>query len=358
MTNFNWVIRFLLAGMIVLFSTNTLVAKEAEVLFPIIKGELWGYIDSSGEVVVAPKYHRASQFYDGLGLVQTVEPENKKFFIDTKGDLAFEVKANWLTVKPFHEGLARVRDKETRLYGYIDLTGKIVIPFKYSSANDFSEGLAKVEIKDAEKNHTYGFIDKKGNVAIKLDKWMKNDFSDGLASVRTVKDGKFGYGYIDTKGEMVIPPRFKKVGYFSEGLAFVNDNGQIQMIDKKGEVVGKFDFKAGDFDRMPKFSHGLAKLDLDWKFPTGFWGFVDKKGKLAFPELDMFYIKDGFSEGRAWIKLRGSKDYVLIDTKGKIYTKVPNVKSIIGIKNGITALILKKEKKIYYYDREGQLILK
>lgn len=339
-------------------SINSVVAKEVDALYPIIKGDLWGYINSSGKEVVSPKYGHASQFFQGRGLVQTLKPDKKGFCIDAKGDVVFEVKSIWASMNPFHEGLARVKDKVTGLYGYVDLTGNLVIPFKYEAAADFSEGLAKVELKDADNHFMYGFIDTKGTEVIKSDKWMKNNFSDGLAAVRTEKDGKFVYGYIDTKGNMAIEPRFKKVGYFSEGLAFANDNGQIQMINKKGEAVKKFDFKAGDFDSMPKFSYGLANLYYAWKFPTGFWGFVDKKGELAFPELDITFIKKGFTEERAWIKLRGSKDYVLIDTKGKIYTKVANVDEVMQFKDGLSGIIINKEKNVYYYDREGQLVWK
>lgn len=351
-----WIIGAVLAF---IFATTTVAAaKDADTLFPVIKNDKWGYINSSGKIVVEPQYDHASQFAEGLGLVKTGKPDEKIFCIDAKGKKVFDLKSDWSHMNPYSDGLAAVKDKGNGLYGYIDHKGQFVIPCKYSSAADFSEGLAKVELKDSQNKVSVGFINTKGEMVIKPDQWLKTSFSDGLAAVRTEKEGRFVYGFMDTKGKIVIPPRFKKVGAFGEGFAFVNDNGKIQIIDQKGKATATFDFKAGDFDQMPKFSHGFANLYYNWKFPSGFWGFVDKKGKLAFPKLDITLVKTPFSEERAWIKLRGSKDMVLIDTRGKVYTKVADVQDALEFKDGLSAVILKKEKNIYYYNRDGKLVWK
>ena len=92
----------------------------------------------------------------------------------------------------YYEGLAMVRlDKK---YGFIDKTGKEVIPIKYDDVEEFSENLAKVKL-----NGKYGFIDRIGKevIAIKYDAAMK--FSEGLAFVGL--NGK--WFYINRKGECV-----------------------------------------------------------------------------------------------------------------------------------------------------------
>ena len=55
----------------------------------------------------------------------------------------------------FSEGFAAV--KLNGKYGFIDKTGREVIPCKYDYTFKFSEGFAAVEL-----NGKYGFIDKKG----------------------------------------------------------------------------------------------------------------------------------------------------------------------------------------------------
>ena len=57
--------------------------------------------------------------------------------------------------QPFHDGMARVWDGSHD--GFIDTTGKLVIPCEYSCGEGFSEGLAPVM-----KGGKAGFIAKDG----------------------------------------------------------------------------------------------------------------------------------------------------------------------------------------------------
>lgn len=52
----------------------------------------------------------------------------------------------------FHEGLARVK-RNGGLAGFIDKTGKEVIPMQYSIASDFANGFARV--RDTEGRNFY-----------------------------------------------------------------------------------------------------------------------------------------------------------------------------------------------------------
>ena len=332
-------------------------AASGEALYPVYKDKKWGYIDQSGDVVVDFKYDRTSTFSEGFGLVTIKKPEKKIYLIDAKGEIVFEIPDSISRMKPFSHGLAAVKDKESRLFGYMDTKGNIVIPFKYDTAKDFSEGLAKVEYKDDQGNRMVGYIDTEGKEVFKADKWLKGNFYEGLAHIRTVKNGKFVYGFIDKSGTVVIEPRFRKVAPFSEGLAFAKENGKILMIDKKGEPVITFDFETGDFDKFPMFSNGYAKLYYKWKLPGNKWGFINKDGELAFPELAISSMRTPFSEGRAWIMLRGSKDLVLIDTKGKVLVKVPDAKKPEKFKDGLSPVFM-KDRSIRYYDRDGELVWK
>ena len=59
-------------------------------------------------------------------------------------------------VGDFSEGLATV--KLNWKFGYIDKTGKEVIPLKYDYASEFSAGIAAAELYG-----NWGYIDKQGN---------------------------------------------------------------------------------------------------------------------------------------------------------------------------------------------------
>ena len=65
------------------------------------------------------------------------------------------------------------------LVGFIDVTGKVVIPPVYRCAHPFSEGLAKVN-----DDWKFGFIDRTGKWVIKPVYERASDFNDGVSVVR------------------------------------------------------------------------------------------------------------------------------------------------------------------------------
>ena len=112
----------------------------------------------------------------------------------------------------YYEGLAIVilNDK----FGFIDKTGKEVIPIKYDYAQDFSEGLAKVKL-----NNKWGFIDKTGKEVIPIKYDDAESFSKSLAGVKL--EGK--WFYINPKGEYVNKKYSPKKGFFDRVFENIND---------------------------------------------------------------------------------------------------------------------------------------
>ena len=93
-------------------------------------------------------------------------------------------------------------------YGFIDQTGKEVIPCKFDGVESFSEGLAMVYIEDVPFGE-YGYIDKTGRVVIPFTRvaGYYESFHNGLAKVLWESDGHWGYknwGYIDKTGSRVF----------------------------------------------------------------------------------------------------------------------------------------------------------
>ena len=153
--------------------------------------------------------------------------KEKTGYIDQTGK--FVIPPRSLSGFPFSSGMALVvirRFEQDNLpmnqLGYIDRSGKLVIQRQealdskslHVSHKDlfFSEGLVRVK-----QNDKVGFIDKAGRQVIPPRYENAQPFSEGLAAVKI--EGK--YGYIDRSGKMVIPPRFKDAGPFSEGLALI-----------------------------------------------------------------------------------------------------------------------------------------
>ena len=252
----------------------------------------FGFINKSGKVVIEPRYDSVTNFSEGLAMARIGD---KIGFIDKKGKRVVKFSSKIGGVNELREGLASVwvGEYETRKYGFVDRTGKMVIKPEFDATWGFSEGLAVVR-----NGAVYSLIDKKGKV-IKLDSEITfvESFSEGLARIRIGKyesehHGDFFYGYIDKTGEVVIEPEFNDASEFSEGRAavriFAEGESAVRhhdlwgYIDKKGEVV-----IPPEYVEAEDFRGGLARvniggeLDLYGMAHGGKWGYINHDGSFV-----------------------------------------------------------------------------
>ena len=169
--------------------------------------------------------------------------DKKCGYIDNTGRLIIPFKFD--SAGPFSEGLAAAGIKEKT--GYIDTTGKFVIPPRFILGAPFSSGMALVVIRRFEKDHLQmnklGYINRLGKLVIQpKEAWDSKSlhisyqelfFSEELVSLE--QNGKVGF--IDKAGKQVIPPRYQNAGPFSEGLAAVMIKGKYGYIDRSGKMV-------------------------------------------------------------------------------------------------------------------------
>ena len=130
-------------------------------------GNVYGYIDYKGNVVIAPRFRDAAEFSEGLASVTTIDGQNG--YIDKTG--VFVIKLATGGGGQFNEGLATfsVEIAGRTKMGYIDRTGKTIIEPKFDMAYDFIDGIAEVyfiEKLTAATGPTiqtvHGYIDKEG----------------------------------------------------------------------------------------------------------------------------------------------------------------------------------------------------
>jgi hypothetical protein len=153
------------------------------------------------------------------------------------------------------------------------LKGEGIIPFKSSSVSYFKEVLASVK-----QNEKYGYIDSSGKTVIPFIYDYTFEFSQGFASVCLVNDS---CGYINKKGETVIPFKFETNfgSEFSEGLAEVRQNDLTGFINKNGDMVIAIKYKSPyDYN---DFSDGVGML-IDPKTDKRFY--FNRNGTLFFED--------------------------------------------------------------------------
>jgi hypothetical protein len=152
-------------------------------------------------------------------------PAYKWGFIDSTGNLVID--AVYDDVGTFSGGLAAVNFQG--LWGYIDKNGKPVIQARYRSAWAFHEDKARVKPFD-QPDH---YITVTGEI-ISSDTWTAvDDFSEGLARVQSGNT----FGYIDTSGKMILPPVYSGGGSFHNGLAVVSNEEKTGLINRQGEEI-------------------------------------------------------------------------------------------------------------------------
>ncbi|HAA30777.1 MAG TPA: hypothetical protein DCE56_27640, partial [Cyanobacteria bacterium UBA8553] len=102
--------------------------------------KFWGFIDLSGRLAIPLKYDSAGGFSECLA---DVKIGSKWGFINTSGQMV--IQPQFIDAPgSFYEGLAQV--KINGKDGYIDKTGKVTISPQFYFGTYFSEGFASVQL--------------------------------------------------------------------------------------------------------------------------------------------------------------------------------------------------------------------
>ena len=121
------------------------------------------------------------------------------------------------TTSSVNDTLELIAYEKDGKWGYVDNTGKVIIPFIYDTADDFREGLAAVRIE-----YSWGFIDKDGKTVIPFEYDGAWSFIDGLAPV--YKDNL--WGFINHNNEIVINFQYRNITKMN-GAYFDENNNEI-----------------------------------------------------------------------------------------------------------------------------------
>ena len=234
------------------------IDKNGKVIIPIIYSHFYddnnvawvqlgskiGFIDKTGKEVVLLKYDEASLygFYDE-GDFLPVKLNGKWGFINKTGKEIIPIKYDSINGKKTEfvgrespgsrylhmeksftygsiyghfksGGLALVELKGK--WGFIDETGKEVIPIKYDSISLEKEKFVAGERIPSYKHDIDEYFSYGGFARVKLNK---------------------KWGFIDKTGKEVIPVKFEEARDFKDGLARVKLKGKWGMIDKLGRII-------------------------------------------------------------------------------------------------------------------------
>lgn len=194
----------------------------SEGMWPVYVDGAWGFADTQGNLVIKPQFESVGLFRDGLapagidkqaatdraraGAVQKSWENGKaaaerrlQELKDQNAPIA-EIRAAEKALAEYPPPSAPAATRPTRIrVGFIDKSGKWVIPPRFDEAGEFRRGLARVVVGVYEGRPRMGFIDKTGRFVIQPVYDEANPFWGEIT--RVVRGGKMLY--IDTSGRVV-----------------------------------------------------------------------------------------------------------------------------------------------------------
>ena len=197
----------------------------------------YGFIDEKGAFVIPPSFDSISEFRFGLA---SVEMDKRDHLIDRQGNIIFRCLNGGDSIGAFSNGIARVAEQgEYWDHGYfIDARGNLLLDedTEYSETLDaadyFSEGIGTVgesvayfdsgrfalrRYADRQgSTRVYGYIDTRGKMVIEPQFHSASPFSNGMAVVDPT--GESRYCFIDTSGTIAINGVFAAANGFINGL--------------------------------------------------------------------------------------------------------------------------------------------
>jgi hypothetical protein len=281
----------------------------------------WGYINAQGRMIIAPRFHSAGEFKNGIASVSRwflhespYEPQlggyidksgkiiGGKYHQENNGEIkegllpirvkvegkfrgnegfmypnGFKIMGPWIETYSFTRGFAPVKTRDGK-WGFINKFGDMIESPKYSNvAYEAAEGLRWVKTDTG-----YGFVDLGLNMKIPPKFSDAESFFEGLAAVAIdisdteklnfiEKESDFLFGFVDLNDKEIIKAKYNGARRFSENLAPVMEGLNWGFINKTGQMVIK-----PQFDDAFPFREGMAAVKKN-----GYWGFIDKTGKYA-----------------------------------------------------------------------------
>jgi hypothetical protein len=330
-----------------------------------------GFIDRTGKEIIALQYDDVPEsfFRNGLARVAKTFHDGKKWgCINKKGEEIVPVSYYWLD--DFHSGMALYEDPQ-KGYGFIDLTGKKVIPADPNNQITQALHFGNSDRTLIKRNGVVVLIDKTGNV-IKTYKYDEI----GWRYEKVIMVGQHGkWGFIDYNGNIVAPLMYDEDQWgdlpFQKGLGLgvVSVNGQWGVINQQNQPILPFQhegievFPNGLFSvwrtaRGGEYEYGVLSPDgevlpiryrqllicdngLIFASQSYQWTLFDKTGK---PISDAeYYSVDRFSEGLAAVTRSLNGKYGYIDPTGK--QVIPSKYDLAApFSNGLALVVYKKQE--------------
>ncbi|TNE81905.1 MAG: WG repeat-containing protein [Bacteroidetes bacterium] len=257
-------------------------------------------------------------------------------------------------------------------WGFIDSTGKEVVPPIYTEARPFSEGFAAVSVSREGEFTKWYYINDSFQMKIKFGFADALPFQEGLAPVKTYR----GWNYVNTAGDLKIKGDYDSAMQFTGGYARVKLNGYWALIDKEGRYIRNPNFTAltdyaerhlgvlhkdGQYWQLTALSGDTLSQDT-FAFLGNFVGgwapakqdnhyfYINYQGKKT---LDP-YVEEAWPFYGKYASVKENGFWFLMDKQGRVYRDL-QLKFPVNFNSYLTWVELVNGRK-GYMNREGEWV--
>ncbi|MCF3944942.1 WG repeat-containing protein [Oceanobacillus alkalisoli] len=235
-------------------------------------------INTAGKIVIEPEIEVDTIYYPSNGLCQ-VGRDGKYGYIDETGKLVIPLK--YKKVFPFSEnGLAFVL-RENGLGGYIDKHDNFVIHPIYESGSTFRFGFAAVS-----RNGEYTFIHEDGNKAVDHTfKYASGFAASGLAKTQEF-DGRYGLMDATSMPVLILKHGCELAEFKGDSkITKFRVNEKEALINSQGEIITGLNYDKVIISPNSKLHPFLR---------NGLWGYIDDEGNEIIANI--YKVVSEFSE--------------------------------------------------------------
>lgn len=366
----------------------------------------YGYADRNGKEVIPCTYYSASNFRNGIAMVQEEEDGNF-YYINTKNERAIntpfysagDFDSYGCAVVERYEGnpelidtagktmcnadlllaifdngyyLFGERHNDSMLFGIVNTKGNIVIPATYNSLTFLFEA-DRLAFSDrylvAQTNTKSGTFS--SLITVDGKELYSSEIGGSILAFSSsdsdlISFSKKGtevdtYGFIDKKGSVVISPIYEEPSVFCSGITKVTATGMDMVIDEKGNVI----YSEKNHSVEETSADGYAVIKYNGKY-----GVCDSKGNLIIPcEYDKFqWLESGMGnlfDAKGNTVVTKDDQAMLINRKGEtvssgsystiVYSTAGNEKSglclAINEKTGVSVCLDAGGEIVFTFDK-------
>lgn len=248
---------------------------------------IYGYVDKQGKIIIKPQYKSAGNFKKGRAVIQI--DDNEYAIINKSGEILKSF--NHPFVGDINEGLLPFKEKMDGNFGFIDESGNIVIPPRFTGIEGFNNSRAVVN-ESEDFSNKYGLINKKGEYVIKPQYNDIYQLGENRVAVGVVidKNNPFmgsKYAIADTEGKLLIDFIYYGVSKYENELASAYDDKNTFFINKLGKKADKLPIISGMGTLYMKKE--LIKADIDKRTL-----YLSLSGKVIYMQNTDIFLKDTY----------------------------------------------------------------